>query len=197
MTLSTNLSNLHRDKQMFKYPTQAAGSGSTRWDRSRIRAASTRFPLKQVQNGQIVAEKRIPAASQLLLHRNNRTQRRSRSPQLTAAGAEQSCRWPLLFSTSPIHDPRVSNRRIGGELSVRKDAAPGDKVSTAAVRGVCNPVRVLSHNSRAVRFRGQGSLLVRNISLKDPNHPNRTSIQCGTKLHEAAKRSGLFQFRSC
>lgn len=84
-----------------------------------------------------------------------------------------------------------------GELSVRGDAATGDKVSTAAVGGVCNPVRVLSHNSRAARFRGQGSLLVRNISLKDPKQPDRTSIQCETKLHEAAKRSGLFQFRSC
>lgn len=72
MTLSTNLSSLHRDKQMFKYPTQAAESGSTRRDRSRIRAVSTRFPLKQVQNEQIVAEKRITGASQLLLHRNNK-----------------------------------------------------------------------------------------------------------------------------
>lgn len=122
MTLSTNLSNLHRDKQMFKYPTQAAGSGSTRWDRSRIRTVSTRFPLKQVQNGQTV-EKRITAASQLLLHRNNNTQRCSRSPQLTAASAEQSCRCPLLFSTSPIHDPRVSNQRIGRTILPKRRGA--------------------------------------------------------------------------
>lgn len=91
---------------------------------------------------------------------------------------------------------RGCQSRESGELPVRKDAAPGDKVSTAALKGVCNPVRVLSHNSRTVRFGGQGSLLVRNIPLKDPNRPSRTSIQCGTKLHEAAKRSGLFQFRS-
>lgn len=123
LTLSTNLSNLHRDKQMFKYPTQAAESGSTRWDRSRIRAVSTRFPLKQVQNDPIVAEKRITAASQLLLHRYNNTQRCSQSPQLTAASAEQSCRCPLLFSTRPIHDPRVSNQRIRRTIRPKRRGA--------------------------------------------------------------------------
>lgn len=59
MTLSTNLSNLHDHKQMFKYPTQAAekGSEATRIHTlilSRICTMSTRFPLKQVQNGEIV-----------------------------------------------------------------------------------------------------------------------------------------------
>lgn len=58
MTLSTNLSNLRRDKQMFKYPARAAGSGSARWDRSRIRARVDAVPaLKQVQKQRIVAGK--------------------------------------------------------------------------------------------------------------------------------------------
>ena len=58
MTLSINLPNLHYDKQMFKYPTRATQRGQSDAEPhvilSRICTVSTRYPLKQVQNGEIV-----------------------------------------------------------------------------------------------------------------------------------------------
>lgn len=174
MTLSANLSNLRRDKQMFKYPARAAGSGSARWDRSRIRARVDAVPaLKQVQKQRIVAGKTHYSrpATFVASEKNNRgaaaSQTGARSSPQPAQSSHVAAR--CCSPTSPIHDPTVSKAKNPGELSVRKkDAAPGDQVSTAAVGGVCVciiPSEFLSHNSRAdARFRGQGSLLVRNIS---------------------------------
>lgn len=61
---------------------------------------------------------RVPRASQLLPRWN------SRGSPSTQRAAEKSCRWPLLFSTSPIHDPGLSNERSedrGGRLNYSKN----------------------------------------------------------------------------
>lgn len=78
MTLSINLPNLHYDKQMFKYPTQAIerrqSDADPRFILSRICTLSTRYPLKQVQNGQIVKIHALLSLCNFLLHRNNNKQ---------------------------------------------------------------------------------------------------------------------------
>lgn len=137
MTLSTNLSNLHYDKQMFKYPTQAPHREGERerakrtriytFILSRICTMSTRSPLKQVQNGEIVQiHASITLALQLLLHRNNSKQRYSLSSLHSAHSAGKSCRCPLLFSTTPIHDPSLSNKELG--IRSVRDNTPNEQV---------------------------------------------------------------------
>lgn len=108
MTLSTNLPNLHYDKQMFKYPTQAADRAKRRFifvtNLHYVDAVSVKAGAKRPNS----ENPRITLALELLLHPNNNRQRYSLSSQHTADSAEKSCRCPLLFSTTPIHDPRLS-----------------------------------------------------------------------------------------
>lgn len=155
VTLSINLPNLHYDKQMFKYPTQAAersaersGAEPTRNPRvilSRIRAVSTRYPSKQVQNGQTVQIHASHPPRNFCCIGVNNTQGSSLSSLRAADSAEESCRCPLLFSATPIHDPKaVKHTQARDTIRPEQNAWPTKHVPIAAVGWLDKAVRLVS-----------------------------------------------------
>lgn len=116
MTLSINLTNLHYDKQTFQVSKRLGESERSDADphaiRSRICAVSTRWPLKQVQkNGETLKIRALHSSRNFCGISVITSGVQSGSSQHTADSAEKSCRCPLLFSTTPIHDPSLARKK--------------------------------------------------------------------------------------
>lgn len=106
---------------MFKYPAQSARErakrrGSARFFRHESAQCRRGVRKSRCKTGKLWKNPRITAASQLLLHGNHSQRCSSLTTQRTADSVEESCRWPLFFSTTPTHDPGLSDteRELAG-----------------------------------------------------------------------------------
>lgn len=155
---------------------------------------STRWPLKQVQkNGETLKIRALHSPRNFWGISVITSGVQSGSSQHTADSAEKSCRCPLLFSTTPIHDPSLARKKERetdsiGTVSVRDNADNKRpvNVSIEAVEGENNPVGyALTFKPYSSPLRASGVKDPKSESylgyaqcfLNDPSRPDKTDIQ--------------------